>query len=111
MVAQQRVDDLVERFALHDFVELVERQIDAVVGDAALREIIGADALRAVAGADLLASVRGRVGVEPLALGVIEAGAQERMAFARFYAASALPASHDDAGRQMRDADRRIRSC
>ena len=35
-----------------DGVELVERQVDAVVGDAVLREVVGADAVAAVAGAD-----------------------------------------------------------
>ena len=48
----QRVDELVQ-LAHHDPVDLVQRQIDAVVGHAALREIVGADALAAVAGADL----------------------------------------------------------
>ena len=37
----------------------VERQADAVVGDAALREIVGADALRAVAAADLAPALGG----------------------------------------------------
>src|SRR5438105_2146255 len=52
VIGDQRVDDFVE-FAHHHPVELVERQVDTMVGDAALREIVGADALRAVAGADL----------------------------------------------------------
>ena len=41
--------DLAERFAFDHLRQLVERQVDAVVGDAALREIVGADALGAVA--------------------------------------------------------------
>src|SRR4029077_13568950 len=45
----QRVDQLVQRLSRDHLWQLVERQIDAVVGDAALREIIGADALAAVA--------------------------------------------------------------
>src|SRR3990170_73925 len=52
VIGDQRVDDLVE-FAHHHPVELVERQIDAMVGDAALREVISADPLRAVARTDL----------------------------------------------------------
>ncbi len=44
----ERLDHLVE-VALHHLVELVEGQADAVVGQAALREVVGADALRAVA--------------------------------------------------------------
>ncbi len=38
--------------ALEDLVELVERQVDAVIRDAPLRVVVGADALRAVARAD-----------------------------------------------------------
>ncbi len=49
MLGDQRVDDLAQRLALHHLGQIVERQIDAVVGDAALREIVGADALGAVA--------------------------------------------------------------
>ena len=52
MVGDQRVDDLVE-IALHHPVELVERQVDAVVGHPPLRKIVGADALGAVARPDL----------------------------------------------------------
>src|SRR5579862_995045 len=39
--------------AVHDLVELVEGEVDAMIGDAPLREIIGADALGAVSGSDL----------------------------------------------------------
>ena len=59
MFGGQRLDDLVERLAVEHLVELVERQVDAVVGDPPLRKIVGADALGAVAGADLPAP-RGR---------------------------------------------------
>src|ERR1051325_599826 len=40
VVGDQRVDHLVE-LAHHHPVELVEREVDAMVGDAPLREIIG----------------------------------------------------------------------
>ena len=59
MLGGQRVDEFAQRFARDHLRQFVERQIDAVVGDAALREIIGADALGAVAGADLSAAVGG----------------------------------------------------
>ena len=42
----------VVQLAVHDALDLVERQVDAVVGDAALREVVGADALGTVARAD-----------------------------------------------------------
>ncbi len=35
--------------AIHDVLDLVQRQVDAVIGDARLREVVGADALGAVA--------------------------------------------------------------
>ena len=38
--------------AVEHAVEGVQRQVDAVIGDAALREVVGADLLRAVAAAD-----------------------------------------------------------
>src|SRR5262245_5636906 len=47
VIGDQRVDDLVE-LAQHHAIELVERQVDAVIGDAPLREIVGADALGTV---------------------------------------------------------------
>src|SRR5262245_40498871 len=52
------VEQLVE-LAVHDALDLVQREVDAVVGDAALREVVGADALRAVAGADQRLARRG----------------------------------------------------
>ena len=56
ILGQNCVDDLVQRLAAHHLVDLVERQVDAVVGDSPLREIIGADPLRSVAAADLALS-------------------------------------------------------
>src|SRR5207248_2640860 len=44
--------DQLGQVAGDDGVELVEGQVDAVVGQAVLREVVGADALAAVAGAD-----------------------------------------------------------
>ena len=66
ILGDQRVDDLVQRLARHHLVDLVERQVDAVVGDAALRKIIGADALGAVAGADLALALGGARGIARL---------------------------------------------
>src|SRR5258706_164057 len=47
----QRRGHLVE-VAVEDELQLVERQVDAVVSDAPLREVVGADAVAAVAAAD-----------------------------------------------------------
>ncbi len=49
VVGDQRVDQLVERRTLQHRIELVQRHVDAMVGDAPLREVVGADALRAIA--------------------------------------------------------------
>src|SRR5688500_15931106 len=48
----QRVDQLVDR-AIEHALQLVRREVDAMVGDAALRKVVGANLLRAFAGADL----------------------------------------------------------
>ena len=58
MLGRQRVDQFAQRLAGNHLWKLIEREVDAMVGDAALRKIIGADALGAVAGADLLATIR-----------------------------------------------------
>src|SRR5699024_4051621 len=49
--AGQGADDSVQ-VAGHDVVEFVQRQVDAVVGDSALREVVGANAFGAIAAAD-----------------------------------------------------------
>ena len=51
MFRHQCVADL-GHIAVHDEIDFVQRQVDAVIGDAALRKIIGADALGTIAGAD-----------------------------------------------------------
>src|SRR5882672_1444182 len=45
--------------AVHDVLDLVQREVDAVVGHAALREVVGANAIGAVAGADEALPLRG----------------------------------------------------
>ena len=80
-----------------------------MIAHPALREIVGADALGAVARADLAAARGGARGIELLALMVVEPRAQHRH---RLGAVAVLRAvllhHHHDAGRQMRDADRRF---
>src|SRR4029079_11587190 len=48
MLGYQRIDDLAQCLALDHLRQLVEREVDAVVADAALWKIVGADALGAV---------------------------------------------------------------
>ena len=77
MFGHQRRHQFFQRRALDDLVELVEGEVDAVVGHPPLREIIGADALGAVAGADLALALGRALGVDPLAFQLVEPRAQE----------------------------------
>src|SRR5262252_6509373 len=72
----QGIDDFAERFPLENLRQLVERQIDAVVGYAPLRIIVGADALGAVAAPDLAAPFGGARRILLLPLEVVEPRAQ-----------------------------------
>ena len=69
MLRRQRVDQFTQRFARDHLRQLIERQIDTVVGDTALRKIVGPDALGTVAGADFLLAVGGARGVDALTFG------------------------------------------
>ena len=60
-IGLQRLDH-VAQIAFHDAQELVQRQIDAVVREAALREVVGADAVAAVAAADQALALGGVLG-------------------------------------------------
>src|SRR6185312_2468827 len=77
--------------------------------DAALRIVVRADALAAVAGADLQLARRGFGLLLLLALALEELGLQalQRLVAVRVLRALVL-AFDDDAGRKVRDADRRI---
>ena len=57
VVVDQRVGHRLQ-VAGDDLVELVQREADAVVGQAILREVVGANPLAAVAGADEASCVR-----------------------------------------------------
>ena len=61
-VSDERVDERAE-LAVHRFGELVKSKVDAVVGDAILREIVGAYFFGAVASLDLPFSFSGEGGV------------------------------------------------
>src|SRR3546814_6250594 len=83
--------------------------VDAVIGDAALREIVGADAFRAVARADHRAARARAFGVQALAFGLVEPGAQDAERLGLVLVLRFLVLLDDDeAGGQMGDAHRRI---
>src|SRR6184192_3064073 len=74
---RERVDDLVE-VAVHYGVDLVERQIDPVIGHAALRKVVRANALAPIARPDQALAVRGFLLLALLALLFDEARSQHR---------------------------------
>ena len=90
---------------------LLERhvQLDAVVGDAALREVVGPDLLGARAGADLCAAGGRLLGRLTLALGLVDARAQHAHRLLAVLQLRALVLHRDDdPGRQVRDAHRGV---
>ena len=91
--------------AFEHVLQLVRREVDAVIGDAALREIVGADLLGALAGADLAAAVlRDRV-LLLAHLHLVEARAQHLHGFRPVLDLRLLVLlRHDDAGRDVREA-------
>src|SRR5262249_32851187 len=95
--------------ALEDLRQAIQRQVDAMVGDASLRIVVRADALAAIARADLQLARRRFGLLLPFALALEELGLQalQRLVAIRVLRALVL-ALDDDAGRQMRDADRRV---
>src|SRR6185437_4880648 len=106
----QSIDDLVERTALHHLVQLIKREVDAMVGHTTLGEIVCPDAFTAIAAADLPFAV-GSPGIIPaLTLGVVEPRAQDlhRLGLVLVLALLVLLADHDT-GRDMSDAHRRVR--
>ena len=60
ILVRERPDHVVE-IAVDDVLDLVEREIDAVIREPALREVVGADALGAIARADEAAALLGRL--------------------------------------------------
>ena len=62
VVVDQRVGHRLQ-VAGDDLVEVVQREADAVVGEAVLREVVGANPLAAVAGADERLALGGPLGV------------------------------------------------
>ena len=91
----------------HDLIELVERQVDAVIGHAALREVVGADALRAVARAHLRRA-RWPAFLCALPLDVVKPGLEHLQRDLAVAVLRFLRRGHHDPGGKMGDAHRRI---
>ena len=102
---QERLDHFVE-LSLHDLVELVESQSDAVVGQSVLGEVVGPDPLAAVAGSDQAASLVGSLLVGFLLLGFEQSAAKHSQGLGPILVlALFVLALHDGIGWQVRDAD------
>ena len=107
MLLRERVDQLVE-VAVHDRVDLVERQVDPVIGHAALRKIVGADALAAVARSDQALAIDASFAGAPSLL-VEQPRRQHRHRLRAVAVLRAVVLAFDDEPRrQMRDAHRGV---
>jgi tetratricopeptide (TPR) repeat protein len=109
MLLLKRIQELIQ-VPVHDLVQLVERQVDPVVGHAPLREVVSADALRAVAASDLQAA-RLRLGALLLfLLGGQQASFQQGHGARAVLVLRALILTlHHDAARQVGDANGGVR--
>src|SRR5690606_9763860 len=105
----QRLDELVQ-LAVHDAIDLVEGEVDAVVGHPALRKVVRADALRAVTRADERLA-RGS-GLRLLLAHLLVADSRrqhpERLLAVLVLRARVLALDHDPGG-QVRHSDGRLR--
>ena len=105
----QRVEDGVQP-AFHHHVQLMQRQADAVIGDAVLREVVGADLLAAVAGAHHAAALRAERRLLLLQFDFVQPGTQHALGFGAILDLRFFVLAGDDQPRgQVRDAHRRIR--
>src|SRR5699024_9391908 len=68
----QRLDNLVQAAAVHHLAELVQRQVDAVIGDATLGVVVGANPLAAIAGTDQRAPLVGLLLMAAVMGGLLE---------------------------------------
>src|SRR5215475_12014977 len=105
---RERVREL-EQISIHDLIDLVERQVDAVVGDAPLREVEGADPFASIAAADERLARCGFLALPLHALLVEQARGEHRhrLRAIAVLRAVVLALVHDP-GWQMSDANRGI---
>src|SRR5688500_10833227 len=108
VLRRQRRGDLLE-FAIHDAVDLVEGEVDAVVGHAALRKVVSADAIGSIAAADERLAGGGLLrGLLLRALRLDSRGEHAPGLLAVLVLAARILAFDHDSGRKVREAYRRI---
>ena len=78
VVSGERFDDRVQ-LAVHHEIQLMQREPDAVIGDAILREVVGADLLAAVARAHHAAALGAQRGLLLLQLHLVEPRTQHAL--------------------------------
>src|SRR5690606_15039575 len=91
----ERVDDLVE-VAGQYFLQLVKREVDPMVGDAALREVVGADSFGAISRADEKLPLLRLFGLAPRQFGVQQLRLQKRHGAGAVLVLRALILAFDD---------------
>ena len=108
-VGHERVAHLVELAGEHP-VEVVDGEPDPVVGDPVLLEVVGADLLAAAAAADLGLALAGRLGRLPQSCSSVQQpGAQDLHRLRPVLDLALLVLHrHDQPGRQVGDAHRRV---
>ena len=95
-----------------NFGQAVQRQVDAVIGHAPLREIVGPDPLRTIARPDHRLARRPTARRQPLALGLVQPRAQHLQRLGLVLVLRFLVLlDHHQPGRQMRDPHRASRWC
>ncbi len=108
IVLDQRVTDRLQ-VAGDDLIQFVERQVDAVIGDAVLGEVVGADPLAAVAGADQCSCrSSARFSCSSCLLSFVEPRLEDSQGLGEVLVLAFLVlALHDDARLEVRQADGR----
>src|SRR5205823_13822105 len=89
-----------------DIIELVEREIDAVIGEAILGKVVGADAIAAVAAADKRAPLLGPLPMDFLLLHFVKPAAEDAHGpLAVLVLAALILAFHLETGRDVADTN------
>src|SRR4029077_2608368 len=78
VIRGERFENGVE-LSIHNEIQLMERQADAVIGDAVLREVVGANFLAAVAAASLSAPLRSQRCLLLFQLQFVQPGAEHAL--------------------------------
>src|SRR5690606_17517571 len=107
IVGGQRIDDLAQ-ITLNDAVQRIKGQANAMIGHPPLRKAIGADAFGTVARSDLRLAISCTLSISARAFQIVKPGAQHGHGVGAVLVLGLFRTGHDDTGRQVGDAHRRI---